>query len=194
MDELVKLFAKLADLWAYILAAIGFAFTGHRIITKHSHSVRRAIQLSDGLHAHYGDNPATKIISEIRERTRDGAIREIRLTLLEESLGAGIYVCDPITGSCLSCNTALAELFGLDQSSFRGFGWLEGVRPSDRLPCYEHWTKCVKDKIPYEYTYTVRNHRDNREIKCVTRAYPAVLSDGTLLCYVGTVEEIRERG
>lgn len=191
MDELGKLFSKIASLWGYIVAAVGVAITGHRIVSRYGGSVRRAISLSDGLHDHYGDDAAAKIIQEIRGRTRDGAIQEIRLTLLEESLGAGIYVCDPVTGGCLSCNTAIADLFGLDQAAFRGAGWLEGIRPEDRIACYDHWQKCVKDKIPYEYKYTVRNQRTHRETPCVTRAYPAVLSDGTLLCYVGTVEEVR---
>jgi len=191
VDSLENLFNKLVGLWGILLGCGGALLAGHKWIRQWYRAVSRALRFSIAMHAHFGSNPATVLIELLRERTRDGAIREIRLTLLEESLGAGIYLCHPDTGSCFKCNTALSELWGLDQVSFCDFGWLSAVMPDDRIAVHERWTACVRNKIPYECEYRIRNQRTGREFKVVTRAYPAVLKDGTILCYVGTVEEMR---
>jgi len=190
VDDLENAINKLAGIWGYVLGCGGVLLAAHKWIRKWYRAVHRAMRFSNAIHSHFGTNAATAIIESLRERTRDGAIREVRLTLLEESLGAGIYVCDPITGKCLNCNTALAELFGLDQMSFRDFGWLSAIVPEDRLTVHERWTTCVKNSIPYECDYRVKNQRTDRLFRVVTKAYPAVLRDGTLLCYVGTCEEV----
>ena len=191
MDDLKSVLSKISDIWGYILVVGGVLVSCHKWFRKWYRAVHRAMRFSNAIHSHFGTNAATAIIESIRERTRDGAIREVRLTLLEESLGAGIYVCDPVTGACLNCNTALSELFGLDQMSFRDFGWLSAIVPDDRIAAHERWTACVRNKIPYECEYRIRNQRTGREFRVMTRAYPAVLKDGTLLCYVGTCEELR---
>ena len=191
MDDLKSVLSKISDIWGYILVVGGVLVSCHKWFRKWYRAVHRAMRFSNAIHSHFGTNAATAIIESIRERTRDGAIREVRLTLLEESLGAGIYVCDPVTGACLNCNTALSELFGLDQMSFRDFGWLSAIVPDDRITVHERWTACVRNKIPYECEYRTRNQRTGREFRVMTRAYPAVLKDGTLLCYVGTCEELR---
>ena len=190
MDDLKSVLSKISDIWGYILVVGGVLVSCHKWFRKWYRAVHRAMRFSNAIHSHFGTNAATAIIESIRERTRDGAIREVRLTLLEESLGAGIYVCDPVTGACLNCNTALSELFGLDQMSFRDFGWLSAIVPDDRITVHERWTACVRNKIPYECEYRTRNQRTGREFRVMTRAYPAVLKDGTLLCYVGTCEEV----
>ena len=189
MDDIENVLDKLAGLWGYALGCGGFIIASHKWFRRWYRDVYRALRFSSLIHSHFGSNAATAIIESLRERTRDGAIREVRLTLLEESLGAGIYVCDPVTGKCLNCNTALAELFGLDIGAFRDFGWLCAILPDDRIAVYDRWTACVKNTIPYEYSYRVKNQRTGREFRVLTRAYPAVLRDGTLLCYVGTCEE-----
>lgn len=194
MDDLKSVLSKISDIWGYILVVGGVLVSCHKWFRKWYRAVHRAMRFSNAIHSHFGTNAATAIIESIRERTRDGAIREVRLTLLEESLGAGIYVCDPVTGACLNCNTALSELFGLDQMSFRDFGWLSAIVPDDRITVHERWTACVRNKIPYECEYLARNQRTGREFRVITRAYPAVLKDGTLLCYVGTCEELRTSG
>ena len=191
MDDLKSVLSKISDIWGYILVVGGVLVSCHKWFRKWYRAVHRAMRFSNAIHSHFGTNAATAIIESIRERTRDGAIREVRLTLLEESLGAGLYVCDPVTGACLNCNTALSELFGLDQMSFRDFGWLSAIVPDDRIAVHERWTACVRNKIPYECEYRIRNQRTGREFRVMTRAYPAVLKDGTLLCYVGTCEELR---
>lgn len=190
MDDLENAINKLAGIWGYVLGCGGVLLAAHKWIRKWYRAVYRALRFSNAIHSHFGSNAAIAIIDSLRERTREGAIREVRLTLLEESLGAGIYVCDPVNGKCLNCNTALAELFGLDISSFRDFGWLSAIVPDDRIPTYERWTACVKNSIPYECEYRVKNQRTDRVFRVVTKAYPAVLRDGTLLCYVGTCEEV----
>lgn len=190
MDELENAFNKLVGLWGVALGCGGVLIACHKRFRRWYRVVYRALRFSNAIHGHFGSNAATAIIESLSERTRDGAIREVRLTLLEESLGAGIYVCDHITGKCLNCNTALSDLFGIDQADFRDFGWLSAIVPDDRIAVYKRWAACVKNTIPYEYSYRVKNQRTGREFRVMTRAYPAVLRDGTLLCYVGTCEEI----
>ncbi len=192
MDDLKAALGKITDVWGYVIAIGGIVIACHKHVRRAYRAVYRALRFSNAIHVHFGNNAATALIESLRERTRDGAIREVRLTLLEDSLGAGIYVCDPVTGACLNCNTALAELFGLDQAAFRDFGWLSAIVPDDRIAVHERWTACVRNKIPYECSYRVKNQRTGREFRVITRAYPAMLKDGTLLCYVGTAAEIRE--
>lgn len=191
VDELEIFFNNLVSIWGVVIGFGGVLLACHKRIGKWYRIVRRAMQFFDAIHVRFGDNAALAIIESIRELTRDKAIREVRLTLLEESLGAGIYVCDPVTGDCLSCNHALSELWGLDQSAFVDFGWLSAVMPEDRIAVHDRWTTCVKNKIPYECEYRIRNQRTGREFLVMTRAYPAILEDKTLICYVGTAEEVR---
>lgn len=190
VDDLKSIAGKIADLWGYALATVGVLAVCHGRIVKLYRTVSRAFRLSNAIHDHFGTDPALSIVESLRQHTRDGAVREVRLTLLEESLGAGIYVCDATTGACTNCNTALAELYGLDKAAFRDSGWLSAVVPDDRIPVYERWQESVRKKIPYELSYFVRNQRTDRKFRVITKAYPAVLADGTILCYVGTCEEV----
>lgn len=190
VDDLKSIAGKIADLWGYALATVGVLAVCHGRIVKLYRTVSRAFRLSNAIHDHFGTDPALSIVESLRQHTRDGAVREVRLTLLEESLGAGIYVCDATTGACTNCNTALAELYGLDKAAFRDSGWLSAVVPDDRIPVYERWQESVRKKIPYELSYCVRNQRTDRKFRVITKAYPAVLADGTILCYVGTCEEV----
>lgn len=190
VDDLKSIAGKIADLWGYALAIVGVLAVCHGRIVKLYRTVSRAFRLSNAIHDHFGTDPALSIVESLRQHTRDGAVREVRLTLLEESLGAGIYVCDATTGACTNCNTALAELYGLDKAAFRDSGWLSAVVPDDRISVYERWQESVRKKIPYELSYFVRNQRTDRKFRVITKAYPAVLADGTILCYVGTCEEV----
>ena len=190
MDDLKSIAGKIADLWGYALATVGVLAVCHGRIVKLYRTVSRAFRLSNASHDHFGTDPALSIVESLRQHTRDGAVQEVRLTLLEESLGAGIYVCDATTGACTNCNSALAELYGLDKAAFRDSGWLSAVVPDDRISVYERWQESVRKKIPYELSYFVRNQRTDRKFRVITKAYPAILADGTILCYVGTCEEV----
>lgn len=146
--------------------------------------LRFLYRLGIALHQQLGDDPIPKIdrISELF------AVSEIRRLLIESTLGLSIFVCGK-DGKCRDSNENLANLFGLDRSGTLGFGWLDCVCPEDRERVHESWMYAIRNGLPYECEYTVRNRRLNTEYVVVSRAYPVLSTKGEVYYYVGSVKK-----
>lgn len=149
----------------------------------------RTIVLLHAFGERFGPNAPAAIERLLEGLTRSQGLAEVERRLVAEHLRFALYVCDP-SGSCTAANEPLCELFGIDSTEFMGFGWLEAVE--GRLGVHEDWMRCVKHGLPYQRQYTVVNQRTGEKIKCETRAYAVTASDGTVVCYVGYVERMRD--
>lgn len=187
MDDIKKLYDRLVDLWAVLLGMVGGITAIWRVYRVYGTRIWRAILLSDAIHDHFGAETANKFIAEIRDRKRDGVVRESRLQLVEKKLDLAVYLCSA-EGQCQWVNNEFGELFGIERVYCIGHGWLEGIEAIERGQVYDVWMHAVKNKLPYEYRYTIKNRRTGVKMKCVTYAFPHLTSDGEVLCYVGYVQ------
>jgi PAS domain-containing protein len=190
VDDLISGVKWLAGYW-HIGVAVGVTAAGwFRYGKRHCTRVVRSLALSDRLHEQFGEDTAKKLANAIHEACIEGAIREVRVILIEQAIGSKVYVCSSTTGDCTYANSELAEFFGMDAADFAGNGWLRAIDKSERQEVFEAWKSAVQNNMPYESEYTVVNQRTHERTKCRSKAYPAKLKSGELVWYVGTVEEI----
>ena len=193
MDDIKKLIERLADLWHWLLGLVSGIAAVWKVYSVYGTRVRRAIVLSDAIHAHFGPEAAESFIADLRDRRRDGVVRESRLQLVEKKLDLAVYLCSD-TGNCEWVNNETAELFGIERINCIGLGWLDGIAADERAKVYDVWMHAVSHRIPYECRYTVHNRRTGNKTICVTYAYPHITSGGKLLCYVGYVTPEKPSG
>jgi len=169
-----------------LLATIG-VFVGTVLVwTLVGYSrVRFAVRLISCLHNTLGEHPGPKI----KRLAESIAVAEIRRLLIESTLGLSIFVCSK-DGRLKDGNENLADLFGIDRSGLLGFGWLDAVCPDDRERVHEQWMYAVRNGLPYECEYTVKNRRQsNSEYIVVARAYPVQTPNGEVEYFVGSIKK-----
>lgn len=98
------------------------------------------------------------------------------------------YECGP-DGACTYANASLCALFGLTPEEMLANGWLAAIRPTDRPGVLELWQKCVRNGIPYESTYQIRDGSGGwRPIR--TTAAPMFGADGQIIGYAGNIHDV----
>lgn len=192
VDDLIAGLKWLAGYWAVFVGAGATAAAWFRYGKRHCVRVVRTVALSDRLHERFGHTEANKLAEDIHGSHIDGAVREVRVALLERRASAAIYVCNSVTGECTYANSELAELFGMEAADFSGNGWLSAIDSKERGEVWKLWQSAVREHIPYECEYNVTNQRTGDQFRCITKAYPAKLKTGQVVWYVGTVERIEE--
>jgi len=164
--------AVLAGLWA---------------VYRQSQRVVRYWRTLSDFHDYYGMDPVktlARIVSQIE--TGQGEL-ELRQRIAERHLKIGVYVCD-IHGECTWANDVLCATFGLDSREVLGNGWLAAVAEDDQERVFEHWKRCVLDKLPYQEQYRVVPP-DGTPWYAYTQSWPVITDDNRLLCYVGYITE-----
>lgn len=176
-----------ANNYATVISGTTFLFGVVIFCRKWIINAIRSIHFSNGFHALFGNDPATKI-KEIHESIRKSHnTLEIRQSISEKYLQIGIFMCEADTGKCLWSNDHLNEFFGLDSASMKGFGWLTAIDPDDRDRVHEVWMYAVSNKTPYSCKYYVINQR-TEESNCVDAHAIAVLDESDkIVCYVGYI-------
>lgn len=192
MDDLIAGLKWLAGYWAILVGVGATAAAWFRYGQRHCTRALRSVALSDRLHERFGHDKPADLVATIHGGHIDGAVREVRMALLERRTSAAIYVCNSVTGECTYANSELSELFGMDAADFAGNGWLSAIDSKERNEVWKLWQSAVKEHIPYEYTYGITNQRTGERFRCYTKAYPAKLKTGEVVWYVGTVERIEE--
>lgn len=113
------------------------------------------------------------------------SILDKKCNVLFESSGKAVYECDK-NGDCIWINKALANLYGMDQSSVLKKGWLACVHPDDVEKTVEHFNYCLKNKTPYRARYRII--RDEQVINVETTA---IISKNAKDEVTGVVGEVR---
>lgn len=148
--------------------------------------VVRAWRAMDRLHVEFGDDPIGKLLDIVHDIEASHGEFEIRQRIAERHLEIGIYVCQT-DGKCTWTNDWLASAFDIDSKDMLGWGWLAAIDKSDQERVHEHWTKAVKEELPYSEEYWVDGER---RWYAHTEAWP-VKRRGKIICYVGNVIETR---
>ena len=117
-------------------------------------------------------------------------LSELRSKMIASNLiTTGAYECD-INGETTWVNKALCEIFGLSMEDMMGNGWLKAEVDKDRATVWKNWLDAVKNDIPHEAEYTVRNQKTNDRfrVRATTIAHKTI--DGKILGYYGTIIKI----
>jgi len=135
----------------------------------------------------FGQTPA-ETIKEIHETIQTAHdILQIRQQISERYLKIGVYMCD-LEGRCVWTNDYINEMFGLDSTDMRGFGWLTGIHTSDRKRVFDEWIHAVKNNMGYSYEYTICNVRDEVSLLVKTTAVCVIDDNNEKKCYIGYLQ------
>lgn len=152
----------------------------------------RAIILGDKFHSLYGVDPVQAIreLHDAIQRSHDTL--EIRQCISEKYLQIGIFMCQTGTGKVVWTNQYLNDLFGLDSTEMKGFGWLNSIDQIDRERVHKTWLYSVNNNIPYDCSYTIINQRNKNLYKVSSQAISVVDDNDQVVCYVGYITILAE--
>jgi PAS domain S-box-containing protein len=134
----------------------------------------------------FGKEAGTAIKEILQKRAANLVIDGLRLDIIENASGLGIYICDAV-GKCTYANKTLATMFGLQQKDMLGYGWTANI--VDQQKAYLNWKFAVENRIPYHDTYTVEVN--GKHVTYTTEAEESI-SDGELIGFVGIVKKVSE--
>ncbi|MFB2898524.1 PAS domain S-box protein [Aerosakkonemataceae cyanobacterium BLCC-F50] len=112
--------------------------------------------------------------------------------LLSEFSPIGIFLCD-IAGKCVYTNPLYQQIVGASSEETLGDRWKEFIHPDDRQWVFQYWSDLVA--TGNEGVFNELRYQDRQGKVCYTqvRTVPIKSSDGTVILFVGTVEDITER-
>ncbi|MBD2158120.1 PAS domain S-box protein [Leptolyngbya sp. FACHB-16] len=117
---------------------------------------------------------------------------EATFRLLSEFAPMGIFLCDS-EGSCTYTNPRYQAIVGCTAEEALGNSWINFVHPEDRPWIHDHWKQLVNDiqeGIVEDMRY---QDRQGRVRHALVRTSPIRTTDGTVIHFVGVVEDITER-
>ena len=137
---------------------------------------------------------ATKIIRDIREQARAARVlsdSEARFKALSEASPLGVFATDA-RGACTYTNGRWQRIFGLTLAQSLGNGWAVTSHPDDRADVYAEWQRTVALGVEFEMESRIlRTDGQTRTVHSRARANHA--SDGSVIGYVGSVEDVTEQ-
>ena len=137
---------------------------------------------------------ATQIIRDIREQARATQVladSEARFKALSEVSPLGVFATDA-QGACTYTNERWQRIFGLTLEQSLGKGWAVTLHPDDRAAVYAGWQRTVALRVEFEMESRIlRSDGQTRTVHSRARANHA--SDGSVIGYVGSVEDVTEQ-
>lgn len=179
---------------AYVVAVIGGLYTFFKWIwPKTAPFFLGQIYLNNsGVHVikdiekHFGKEAGRVLKEIIKQKGMDILVDEMRLNIIENAIGLGIFICD-VEGKCTYANKTLSKMFGLSQSEMLVHGWLAPI--VDKQTAFLNWKFSVDHNTPYRDTYEVV--LNGEKVKYSSEAEPSLTDDDTvILGYVGIVKKI----
>lgn len=193
MDAITTAYVKdIVTIIGYSVAIVGGLFGFYKwILPKISPTIENyRYYYSTGVHvikdieSQFGKK-AGKVIKDIMmQRGRDILIDEMRLDIIENATGLGIFICNDL-GECTYANKTLAAMFGLDQVGMLNYGWIGPI--VDKPTAMAEWKFSITNNTPYRATYQVKV--DGKVRTCYAEAEPSIDEYKTVkLGYVGIVK------
>ncbi|MEA5489931.1 MULTISPECIES: PAS domain-containing protein [Pseudanabaena] len=116
---------------------------------------------------------------------------EQRFISLVASVPVGIYRTDAL-GSCCYVNDRWCQIAGLTTTEAEGFGWINGLYPSDRELVTMEWNKALQENRPFQLEYRFQNKAGE-----ITWVYGQAVAEcdqsGEIIGYIGTITDISDR-
>ena len=101
------------------------------------------------------------------------------------------WTADP-NGSILSVSSRWTEMTGVSQGDALSEGWMQALHPDDVAPTTERWEASISSGCPLDIEYRLRVAGGEYRW-CRARATPRLTSDGEIIRWYGTVEDIHEK-
>lgn len=119
------------------------------------------------------------------------SVSEQRFISLAASVPVGIYRTDAL-GNCCYVNDRWCQIAGLTTTEAEGFGWLNGLHPSDHELVTVEWNKAIQANRPFQLEYRFQNKAGE-----ITWTYGQAVAEydesGKIIGYVGTITDISDR-
>lgn len=183
----------------FILVYAGTAITA--LITIHKWIVPRIKQYfginiyirETGVHilkdieASFGKEAGQVIKDILQRKTLQNSINEMRLNIIENAVGLGIFLTD-VTGKCTYANKTLAKIFGMSQEEMLGFGWITPI--VDKQKAYNNWKFAIDNDTPYRDHYVILvNEQEFTVLAEAEASYDE--NEKEILGYVGIVKIVK---
>ncbi|MEE3716334.1 PAS domain S-box protein [Tumidithrix elongata RA019] len=135
--------------------------------------------------------PEGRDLRESKRRELELKQSEQRFESLAVAAPVGIFRTDDL-GNCLYVNDRWCEIAGLTLEEAEGFGWVDGIHPSDRELVSTEWNASVEENRPFSLEYRFQNKSG-----LVTWGYGQAVAErdalGEIIGYVGTITDISDR-
>jgi len=126
-----------------------------------------------------------------KQLLHEGHLTEMRFRMLSEISPLGVYYADA-QGGCTYVNQRWQSIYDLPLEDCMGHGWAATIHPEDHSHVFDHWQKTAIKGLDFALEYRIL--RTDNSLRYVRSQARAVLArDGTILGYVGAVEDITER-
>jgi PAS domain S-box-containing protein len=97
-----------------------------------------------------------------------------RFVSLTKATPVGIYRTDEL-GNCVYVNDRWCQIAGLTPLESEGFGWINGIHPSDRELVVMEWNTAVQENRPFKLEYRFQNKAEE-----ITWAYGQAVAESHL--------------
>ena len=137
---------------------------------------------------------ATKIIRDVREQVcaaRVLANSEARFKAISEVSPLGVFATDT-QGACTYTNAQWQAIYGLTLAQSLGDGWAETLHPDDRAAVFDEWQRTAALGVDFDMVFRILRTDGQTRTVCA-RARGNIASDGGVMGYVGSVEDVTER-
>ncbi len=143
-------------------------------------------------------NELHQAIADLQQENQQRLKTEVSLresqklfTSLAAAAPVGIFRTD-VEGRCIYVNERWLQISGLALSEATGFGWLDGIHPSDRELVSTEWKTSVTENRPFSLEYRFKNNSGQ-----TTWGYGQAVAErdqfGETIGYVGTITDISDR-
>ena len=137
---------------------------------------------------------ATQIIRDIREQTRAARVladSEARFKALSEVSPLGVFATDA-QGGCTYTNGRWQAIYGLTLDQSLGGGWAATLHPDDGAAVFAEWQRTSALGVEFDCEFRIlRGDGQTRRVRSRARSNPA--GDGSVIGYVGSVEDVTEQ-
>lgn len=137
-------------------------------------------------------NALQKMVESLEKQTKELAARELRFRSLCETSPIGIFETDRF-GRVTYANAFWERISGVPLEEMRGCFWYKNVHPMDQRKVLEPWHELVASGNRELFTSEFRIIKKNGLADCQCSTIPLKAADGTIIGYVGTVEDITKR-
>lgn len=137
-------------------------------------------------------NGGASLADTINQISRHQQIATSRLQVVWENMSMGYFESDA-DGNYIFANKKLCDKFGLSMNEMAGTGWLRSLTTqSERDKVRGEWQAALRNGIPYDTVYEIKNQRTNRKYKVRSQAWPCLDKKGNILWMFGTTEELEQ--
>ncbi len=155
-------------------------------VGKHMYYHSTGIHVIKNIEKHFGREAGQIIRDIMSKKGYDIMVTQMRLDVIENAVGIGIYICDE-NGKCSYANKTLATMFGMQQEDMLGYGWSKPI--INQQKAVNNWQFSVSNGTPYSDAYEVKIGNEIKEY--YTEAESSVY-EGRVIGYVGIVKEVKK--